>query len=1209
MANLARFSLSNRALVALSTIIAVLAGLWATTSLRQELIPDLELPIVAAVTTMPGASPEIVEDQVTGVVEEAARGVPGLEGTTSQSGPSVSAVMLELEYGTDILTAQQELQVALGRVEQQLPEDAETQVIAGSVDDLPVIQLAATGGADVAELQQRVEEVLVPELSRVDGVRQVQLSGITEQRVAIDVDPEALAAEGLTLDSITSSLDENGVVTPAGTIESDGSELTIQAGGRLTSPEEIAGLPLVADSSSGGAAGGDAPADGGQAPADPGQAPTDPGQAPTDPGQAPTDPGQAPTDPGQAPTAGDGAEQAPQAPAPDEVVTIDDVADVAVEDVPATSLTRTDGVASIGLAITATPDGNTVEISEQIRELMPELEGSLGDGGELVVAFDQAVFIQQSIEDLAVEGVLGLAFAVLVILLFLRSIRATTVTAISIPLSLLVALLALKVADYSLNMFTLAALTISIGRVVDDSIVVIENIARHQSYGTSKRQSVLTGVKEVAGAVTSATVATAAVFVPLGLVGGMVGELLRPFAFTVALALGASLLVALTIVPVLAYWFLRTPVDPERAATARVEAEEKERRSILQRGYVSSLRGVLGHRWLTIGGAVVLMAATVFGATRLPTDFIGDTGENAISVTQDLPTGVTLEAQDAAAQQVEDVLADVEEVESYQVTVGSADPAMAAFGMAQDVTFSVTLDVDADAGAVEDDVRERLEALGEDAGTITVAPGSAGGFSSGVEVIVSGADGEDVAATAEEVEAAIAGIDGLRDVESSLASDLPFIQVAVDRPAAASLGLTESAVGGIAYAAINGLPAGDVDTEDGTLPIVLFSGEAPATVDELSALPLGGSPEAPLVLDDVADVAEERQQASITRQDGLRSASITAATEIADLQTVNAELATALDSVDEPEGVSVEIGGVSAEQEDAFGNLFLALGLAVALVYLVMVATFRSLVQPLVLLVSIPFAATGAILGLWLTDTPLGVAALVGALMLVGVVVTNAIVLIDLINQYRTAGMDLREAVVEGGRHRLRPILMTSAATIMALIPMAFGITGGGAFISQPLAIVVIGGLITSTILTLLLVPVLYELTEGRGERRAREKEIARLEKVVAAREERGEDAAAPRAELERLRAGGGAARVREEERVGDDDAPVLVHAGAGEAEAGAGAAGADAGSAPASGARAGEGRKPSDGSTSGAHAAAPPDDAHVLNEGDDSGGGKHAAD
>ncbi|MGC5615976.1 efflux RND transporter permease subunit [Georgenia sp. Z1491] len=1202
MANLARFSLSNRALVALSTIIAVLAGLWATTTLRQELIPDLELPIVAAVTTMPGASPEIVEDQVTGVVEEAARGVPGLEGTTSQSGPSVSAVMLELEYGTDILTAQQELQVALGRVEQDLPDDADTQVIAGSVDDLPVIQLAATGGSDTAELQQRVEDVVVPELSRVDGVRQVQLSGITEQQVTIDVDPEALAAQGASLDAITEAIDAYGVVTPAGTIDAEGRELTIQAGSRITSVEEIAALPLVTDPAESGDAGGAGDAG---TPTDT-TGPTDPGQEPPAGDQAPVDQGadQAPTD--QAPT-----DQAPTEPTePAEVATIDDVADVAIEDVPATSLTRTDGAASIGLAITATPDGNTVEISEQIRELLPELEASLGDGGELVVAFDQAVFIEQSIEDLAVEGVLGLAFAVLVILLFLRSFAATTVTAISIPLSLLVALLALRVADYSLNMFTLAALTISVGRVVDDSIVVIENIARHQSYGTGKRQAVLTGVKEVAGAVTSATVATAAVFVPLGLVGGMVGELLRPFAFTVALALGASLLVALTIVPVLAYWFLRSPVDPERAARARTEAEDKERRSVLQRGYVGALGGVLRHRWLTVGGAVVLMAATVVGVTRLPTDFIGDTGENAISVTQELPTGVTLEAQDAAAQQVEEVLAGVEEVESYQVTVGVADPAMAAFGMAQDVTFSVTLDVDADAGAVEQEVRDRLEGLGEDAGTITVAPGSSGGFASGVEVIVSGADGDEVAATSEEVLTAVGEIDGLRDVRTSLASDLPFIEVEVDRPAAAALGLTEEAVGGLAYGALNGIPLGDVEIEQGRLPIVLFSDEAPTTVEELRALPLGGSPESPLVLDDVTHVEESMQQATITRQDGLRSASITAATEIADLQTVNAELAAALDSVDAPEGVSVEIGGVNAEQQDAFGNLFLALALAVLLVYLVMVATFRSLVQPLVLLVSIPFAATGAILGLLITGTPMGVAALVGALMLVGVVVTNAIVLIDLINQYRTQGMDLRTAVIEGGRHRLRPILMTSAATIMALVPMAFGITGGGAFISQPLAIVVIGGLITSTLLTLLLVPVLYELSEGRGERRARDKEIARLEKVVAARTERGEDASAPAAELERLRAGGGAARVREEERVGDDDARVLAHAGAPAAEAGHDAdMHVDAAGRPAHADAAGAGTGHDAGAAgTGAHAAGPPDDDDALRDADDSGGGKHVA-
>jgi HAE1 family hydrophobic/amphiphilic exporter-1 len=1126
VANLARFSLSNRALVALSTIVAVLAGLWATVSLRQELIPDLELPIVAAVTTLPGASPEVVEDQVTDAVEEAALGVTGLEGTTSTSGPNVSAVMLELDYGTDILTAQQELQVALGRIESSLPDDAETQVIAGSIDDLPVIQLSATG-SDTDELQRIVQEVVSPEISRIDGVRSVQLTGLTEQRVTIDVDQEALAAAGLAPTAISDALDANGVVVPAGTIDSDGRELTIEAGERLTSVEEIAALPLIADQSA-------EPAE----PADP--------SAPTGP-TTPSDP------------------TAPEAPA--EQLTVDDVADVSIEPIPATSLNRTDGVASIGIAVTATPDGNTVEISQAINDLLPDLEAAIGDGGSIVVAFDQAVFIQQSIDDLAVEGVLGLVFAVLVILVFLRSIRATSVTAISIPLSLLIALIAAKVFDYSLNMFTLAALTISIGRVVDDSIVVIENISRHLSYGASKRKAVLTGVREVAGAITSATIATAAVFVPLGLVGGMVGELLRPFAFTVALALAASLLVALTIVPVLAYWFMRSPVDVERAESARVEAEEKERRGVLQRGYVGIVRGVLAKPVLTLLAAVLVLAGTGLAATRLATDFLGDSGENSLSVTQDLPVGANLETQDAAAQQVEDVLGEVPEVESYQVTIGSADPAMALFGGGADATYTVTLDVDADAAAVEEDVRERLDALGEDAGILTVAPGSTGGFASGVEVVVSGADGDAVAEGAPAPHAAIDGIDGIRDVTSSLEEDLPFVEVSVDRPAAAQLGLTEQAVGGIAYGALNGQSLGEVDTSSGRLPIVMHTADAPTTVDELRNLPLGGSPDAPILLGDIATVEEQLQQASISRTDGLRSVSITAATEAADLQSVTAELTSALDSVDLPDGVTAEIGGVSADQEEAFGNLFLALALAILLVYVVMVATFRSLVQPLILLVSIPFAATGAILALLITGTPMGVAALVGALMLVGVVVTNAIVLIDLINQYRADGMELTQAIIEGGRHRLRPVIMTSAATIFALTPMALGITGGGAFISQPLAIVVIGGLLTSTVLTLVIVPVLYRLTEGRGERRAQRKAVARLEAVIADREARGTDTASARAELERIKAGGGAARVAETDD-DDEEAPAEESATSSPDDGAA----ATAAAAPGTGAGSGDG-------------------------------------
>ncbi|MGC0143928.1 efflux RND transporter permease subunit [Pseudactinotalea sp. Z1732] len=1071
----ARFSLRNRALVALAAIIAVLGGLWSAATLKQELIPDFELPIVVVITPYPGASPDVVDDQVSVPISQAATAVEGLESTTATSNANVSTVLLELAYGTEAGTAQQQMQMALSRM--SLPEAADPQVMVGSFDDLPVVQLAVTAPEDPEQTVQTLRDVVVPELEALDGVRDVALSGAVDEVVTIDVDAGALAMAGLSPDVIVSTLDSHGMVIPAGTLRDDPRALNVQVGEALEGVDDVAALPLRN--------------------------------------------------------------------AEGEVLRLDEVAEVSVEQEEATSFARTNGQTSFGLAVTATPEGNTVEISDQVADLLPELEQFLGEGAEISVIIDQAPFITQSVEDLAVEGMLGLIFAVIVILIFMRAWRPTGVTAVSIPLSLLITIIGVNVVGYTLNLLTLAALTVSIGRVVDDSIVVIENIERHLSYGGPKHQAVLTGVREVGGAITSATVATAAVFVPIGLVGGLVGELFRPFAFTAAAALLVSLLVALTIVPVLAWWFLPVAKGAPSAAEptagtgqrghVRVDEQAQERRGPLQRGYLATLRPALAHPVITLLIAAGLLGGTVALVPQLETEFIGDSGDNTVSIAQTLPSGTSLRARDEAAAQVEAILEDIEEVQTYQVTGGEAEGVMAFVGAGQDATFMVSLDLEADAAQVERRLREELADLGSDAGELTVSPGQAA-LAGGVEVVVTAADSEDLADAAQQVRDAVAEVPDTTDVASNLAEDLATVTVSVDREAAAEVGLSEAQVGQSVAAALNGIPLGQIVTDTGEIDVVMQIGEAPLSMTELEELPVGtvpaepaGSPAPgdvpgqmpgdaptdapegmapgelpegpdptdldqpdpaqvgepdPVLLADIAEVEEVDLPTSVTRSGGIQSATITASSTATDLGAQGAALQEALDDLDLPDGASVQVGGVMADQDEAFANLGVALLLSLAIVYLVMVGTFRSLVQPLILMISVPFAATGSIGLLLITGTPLGVAGLVGALMLVGVVVTNAIVLIDLINQYRRAGMGLAEAIEDGARHRLRPILMTAFATMGALVPMALGITGGGAFISRPLALVVIGGLFTSTILTLVLVPVLYRLVEARKQRR-----------------------------------------------------------------------------------------------------------------------------
>ncbi|MFI6426487.1 efflux RND transporter permease subunit [Promicromonospora sp. NPDC050880] len=1055
-------SLANRALVALATTAVFLVGIFSMGQLRQELIPSMTVPMVAVTAADPGTSPEIVAERVTEPIENAVQGVDGVTGVTSTVATGLSVTSVELEYGTDVDAVEQEVSSALGGLS-DLPEDVEPEVMAGSLDDLPVIQLAVSGNGSERELTDAIDSVLVPELSGIAEVRDVTVTGVTERQVVIEPDDEKLAAAGLTAAQLSTLLQDNGTVMPVGSITEDGTTSSVQVGTSVASVEELEDLPILPAAGAAGAGSGAAAGPGGA-------------------GAVP-----------EAPDAGTGAA---------DVVHLGDVAEVSVQDVPPTSYSRLDGEPSLAVALTKTPDGNTVDVSHAVHDVLTDVEDELdADGVTTVVTFDQAPFIEESIEGLTTEGGLGLLFAVLVILVFLASLRATLVSAISIPLSLAVTFAAMNLTGYTLNILTLAAMTISIGRIVDDSIVVIENIKRHLSYGEDRVHAIVTAVREVGAAITASTVCTVAVFAPIALVGGMAGELFQPFAVTVAIAMGASLVVALVVVPVLAYWFIKVPAQPDGGVALREAAEEKERRGVWQRAYVPSLAAALRRPAVTLGIAVALLAGTVALVPRMETNFIGAAGQDTLSVTQEFEPGTSLAAQDDAAKEVEEVLTGVDGVETVQTTVGSGDGMAAAFGMGgggSSATFALTLDEDADGTAVQDEVSDALDAATLD-GEVTVAAGDAGFASSTVDLVVTAPDAEGLAEAASTVEDAVTDLDGVDGVTNNLAAEQSTVQVTVDRDAAAAAGLTEQAVSGLVAGAMNESSIGTLDLAGSSRDVVV-AGDVPATTDEIEEIQVPTAA-GMIPLGDLVTVERVSAPASVTRVDGERSATVAVTPAGQDLGSLTVTLTEEIDGLDLPSGAEVTMGGVAADQADAFADLGLALLAAILIVYLVMVATFRSIGQPLILLVSVPFAATGALGALLLTGTPLDVAALIGLLMLVGIVVSNAIVLIDLINQYRADGRALDEAVREGARQRLRPIVMTAAATILALTPMAFGLTGGGAFISQPLALVVIGGLVSSTLLTLYVVPVIYTLFERRSEDRTSKRAaraVRRAEKAQA---------------------------------------------------------------------------------------------------------------
>jgi HAE1 family hydrophobic/amphiphilic exporter-1 len=1026
------FSLRNRALIALVTIVIGVFGGIALTSLKQELIPSLSLPQVFIVTTYPGASPEVVNEDVSTPIETAIQSVPGLDATTATSNANFSSITASFEYGTDITTTEQKVQLAINRLSSTLPESADTQVLTFSLSDLPVVQIAVTSDLDPRDLSATLENSTLVDIRQLDGVSDASLLGATTQRVTITPDDATLSAAGLTPQSIRDALDANGVLLPAGEITEEGKTLTVQAGSRIQSTDDIAALPLL------------------------------------------------------------GGRGEPQ--------TIGSVAAVTLEDDPVTGISRVNGEPSLTIAVTKSPAGNTVDVSKQVQELIPDIEKSLGDNTELTVVFDQAPYIEESINSLAVEGLLGLVFAVIVILVFLLSIRSTLVTAISIPVSVLITFVGMQASGYTLNIITLGALTIAIGRVVDDSIVVIENIKRHLSFGEDKRSAILAAVREVAGAVTASTVTTVAVFLPLALVGDVTGELFRPFALTVTIALAASLFVSLTIVPVLAYWFLGAKAKSRHKDGVPTPSEDElDHPTRLQRAYLPIITWTLKRPLITILSALLVLVITALATPLLKTNFIGDSGQNTLTVTQTLPLGTSLEVRDQAAMKVEDVLADVDGVDTVQLSLGSSGSALrAAFSGSGATTFSLTTDPDVDQVELQSTVRKAVAGI-DDAGDISLAAAASGFASSDIAINITANSAADLTEASKKVLAEVEDLDVVADATSNLSVTQPFISITVDRAAAAQSGLSEIAVGGIITAAMNPSASGSVVIDEKTLSIYIDNASAPTTLAEIQAFSIP-TVTGPQPLSSIATVEQSDGPSSITTIKGVRSATVSVTPGSDDVGTASSVVSAAVAKAKLPAGASAELGGVTSQQGDAFQQLGLALLVAILIVYVVMVATFKSLRQPLLLLVSVPFAATGAILLQVATGIPLGVPSLIGVLMLIGIVVTNAIVLVDLINQYRDRGMKVGEAIVHGASRRLRPILMTALATIFALLPLGIGLTGHGGFISQPLAIIVIGGLVSSTVLTLVVLPVLYYLVEGAKERRG-DKRAARDGAAVVAAE------------------------------------------------------------------------------------------------------------
>jgi HAE1 family hydrophobic/amphiphilic exporter-1 len=1000
-------SLKQRAVVVLLTILIALAGVFAVTRLKTELIPNIEVPILTAITVYPGAGPESVDQQISLPLTQVVSGLSGVQSTTSQSSEGFSIVIAEYEYGDDMGARQEELTNAIGSI--PLPNGAQaTDVQRINLQQFPIYQVSLTGGenADAETLRGVAQTEFLPSLTSADGVSRVEIIGGADNEVQILLDPAALAESGISMDAISTVLQANNVSMPVGSINEDGATLPVRVDSQLTSIEALESLVV---------------------------------------GVNDTTP-----------------------------VMLGDIATIQVAPGDSSGVARTNGMPSIALDIYMSQGANTVETAGQVRDSLDEITERLATSDidvEVTTILDQSIFIEDSIDSLVREASLGAIFAIIVILVFLLSIRSTLVTAISIPMSVLIAFLLLWWQGISLNIMTLGGLAVAIGRVVDDSIVVLESIYRHVQSGENTRQATLNGTKEVVLAITASTLTTVAVFLPLALVGGLIGEIFQPFALTVTFALLASLIVSLTIVPVMSSFFINRK-------TIRAARPEGTR---LTRAYEPALKVALRRPFWTLAIATGLMVGSLLLTPFIGVSFLPSMGQPGASITVDYPEGTSEEETLANIAQVEEIVLANEDVEVTQTQIGG-DTLTAAFtGAASNrATMTVTLSEDVDIDETLDSLRSDLSAV-EGAEVNVASLESAGTGTSGINVLIQGDDYELVADVTRQLTEEVAKVEDVENVENDVVEAKPEIRVTVDSQQAALNGTAPAAIAGQVYSMLTGTSAGTVSIDGVPMPVsIRFDGEM--TSESLQNLPV--SAEGDATIGDVGTVEQVNGPASIVRQDTIRTATITGAITSNDTGGPIADVQAIIDNFEAPEGIDVSAGGIAQEQGDAFANMAIAIVVAIAAVYIIMVASFNSLTTPFVILFSLPLAIIGVLLALFISGKTLGLSALIGLLMLVGIVVTNAIVLLEYVIELRQRGMPLREAIIEGGKTRLRPILMTALATILALVPLALS-NEGGALIAADLAVVVIGGLITSTLLTLFVIPVVYELIGGWQERRA----------------------------------------------------------------------------------------------------------------------------
>ena len=1016
-------SVKRPTLVVVLFTIVTLLGIISYTSLSYELLPKITSPVLSISTVYPGASPGEVENSVTTRVEDAVSALEGVENLTSISQEGLSIVQVELSYGTDVDLVLQDAQRKVNNIIGDLPEQiVQPSVQKFSIDELPIMRLGASSSMPEVEFYNFVEDNIKETLSRIDGVAQVEMVGGSEREIKINADRDRLQSYNLSILQLTQAIGRANLDFPTGKIKDDSQQVLVRLSGKFQSIEDINKLAI---------------------------------------GNAP-----------------DGAP-----------ILVEDVAEVYDTQKETETISRINGKNSIGLLISKQSDGNTVQVAEDVRKRVASLEAEYADRNlEFSVAQDSSVFTLEAADAVIFDLGLAVLLVAVIMLFFLHSFRDAIIVMVSIPVSIVATFVVMYLLGFTMNLMTLLGLSLVVGILVDDSIVVLENIHAHLEKGMSPWDAAMASWKEIGLSVMSITLVLIAVFVPITFVTGIIADLLRQFSLVVAFATAISLLVSFTLTPLLASRFSKSIELTSSTLWHRPLIWFEKGLTGLNNFYKSVLDWSLDHKRVTVAGIFALVIASFFLVTEgfIGSEFVknGDNGEFVVNI--ELPKESTIEETNRISRQVEERLLNDPVISSAFATVGQASGVSGTAGYLAQINAKMISPDDRTVSSAEyaQQIKQELstEVVGAKFTTAAVSM-VGGGTAAPIMVTLTGDNIDTLLRVSEQVKAVVAQVPGTQGLDVSVEGGNPEIAVTVDREKMALLHLTMQDVGGTMQNAFAGNT--DYKYRDGqdeydiNVQLDQFDRQNTGDIRNLSFLNSQGEL---IELQQFAQVTPSTGPSRLERDNKRSSVNVTAQVAGRPEGTVGQEVQEAIAQMDLPDGVEYSMGGSLESQQEAFTSLGIALAMSIILVYLIMVALYDSYIYPLVVMMAVPVALIGAFLALALTMESLSIFTILGLLMLIGLVIKNAILIVDFANQLKQEGKDSRKAVIEAGIARFRPILMTTIAMVIAMIPIAFA-TGAGAEWKNGLAIVLMGGLTSSLIFTIVLVPVMFVVVDTLKDR------------------------------------------------------------------------------------------------------------------------------